>query len=222
MSRLIKSLLLITLFITLTTFNSNNQNQVKGIFFGIKNIIIEDTYSIDALKLKADLEFLRGTSLFFLNQKKIIDVISKYEFVSNMFLRKSYPNTVKIIISEKKPIAVQVIGNDKFFITIKGEKLNYINTEAYKDLPIIFGNQKNFSSFYNEINESNFTTSQVKAFYYFDIGRWDIVLKNDKTIKLPKKNYMKILKKIDSILLDSSFSKYKIFDYRIEGQLILQ
>ena len=222
MSRLIKSFLLITLFFTLTTFNTNNQKQVKGIFFEIKNIIIEDTNSVDLIKLKADLEFLRGASLFFLDEKKIIDAISKYDIISNMSLRKSYPNTIRIIISEKKPVAIQVLGNKKFYITPEGEKLNFFNTEAYKDLPVIFGNQKNFGSFYKEINQNNFISSQVKAFYYFEIGRWDIVLVNNKIIRLPKKNYMKLFKKIETILVDSNFSKYKIFDYRIEGQLILQ
>ena len=222
MSRLIKSFLLIILFITLTTCNSSNQKKVKGIFFEIKNIIIEDTSLINLVKLKTDLEFLRGTSLFFLDEKKILDVISKYDFISNMSLKKSYPNTIKIIISEKIPIAIQILGNKKFYITLEGEKLIFLDSEFYKDLPVIFGDQKNFNSFYAEINQSNFTSSEVKAFYYFDVGRWDIVLKNDKIIKLPKNNYMKILKKIDIILTDSNFSKFKIFDYRIEGQLILK
>ena len=222
MSRLIKSFLLIILFITLTTYNSSNQKKVKGIFFEIKNIIIEDTSLINLVKLKTDLEFLRGTSLFFLDEKKILDVISKYDFISNMSLKKSYPNTIKIIISEKIPIAIQILGNKKFYITLEGEKLIFLDSEFYKDLPVIFGDQKNFNSFYAEINQSNFTSSEVKAFYYFDVGRWDIVLKNDKIIKLPKNNYMKILKKIDIILTDSNFSKFKIFDYRIEGQLILK
>lgn len=222
MSRLIKSFLLITLFIILTTYNSSNQKKVKGIFFEIKNIIIEDTNLINLVKLKTDLEFLRGTSLFFLDEKKILDVISKYDFISNMSLKKSYPNTIKIIISEKIPIAIQILGNKKFYITLEGEKLIFLDSEFYKDLPVIFGDQKNFNSFYAEINQSNFTSSEVKAFYYFDVGRWDIVLKNDKIIKLPKNNYMKILKKIDIVLTDSNFSKFKIFDYRIEGQLILK
>ena len=76
--------------------------------------------------------------------------------------------------------------------------------------------------FFNELVKNNFNINKIKAFYYFDVGRWDIVLKNEKTIKLPKTNYENILKEIDSILNDPGFSKYKIFDYRIKEQLILQ
>ena len=128
----------------------------------------------------------------------------------------------EIIIFEKKPIAVQILGNIKFYISEKGEKLNFFKNEFYEDLPIIFGNQKNFSSFFSEIKQSDLPSNQIKAFYYFDIGRWDIVLKNKKIIKLPEKDYMEILVKINSILNDKNFSKYRIFDYRIKDQLILE
>ena len=222
MIKLIKFFLLLSLFLILTTYNSNKEKNYKSIFFKIENIKIENTKIVDLLELKRDLEFLKGTSLLFLDEVKVINVITKYEFIENMRLRKSYPNTVEIIIFEKKPIAVQILGNTKFYISEKGEKLNFFKNEFYEDLPIIFGNQKNFSSFYSEIKQSDLPSNQIKAFYYFDIGRWDIVLKNEKIIKLPEKDYMEILVKINSILNDKNFSKYRIFDYRIKNQLILE
>ena len=48
-----------------------------------------------------------------------------------------------------------------------------------------------------------------------------ITLKNDKIIKLPKENYVKILKSFISLNQDKKFDQYKIFDYRINNQLIL-
>ena len=222
MIKTIKFFLLLSLFLILTTYNSNKEKNYKSIFFKIENIKIENTKIVDLLELKRDLEFLKGTSLLFLDEVKVINVITKYEFIENMRLRKSYPNTVEIIIFEKKPIAVQILGNVKFYISEKGEKLNFFKNEFYEDLPIIFGNQKNFSSFYSEIKQSDLPSNQIKAFYYFDIGRWDIVLKNEKIIKLPEKDYMEILVKINSILNDKNFSKYRIFDYRIKNQLILE
>ena len=54
------------------------------------------------------------------------------------------------------------------------------------------------------------------------MGRWDIILKNEKIIKFPDKNYLDILPKINLMLDDNNFSKYKIFDFRVKNQLILQ
>ena len=72
------------------------------------------------------------------------------------------------------------------------------------------------------MEKNNFKIDTIKALYYFEIGRWDIVLKDNRTIKLPDNNYKNILIKIDSILNENSFSKYKIFDYRIKDRLVLK
>ena len=89
-------------------------------------------------------------------------------------------------------------------------------------MPIIFGNQKNFDLFLKEIKNHKFPEDQIKAFYYFDIGRWDIILKNGKTIKLPEKNYLEALTNLNDIIYNDNFKKYSIFDYRIKDQLILE
>ena len=76
--------------------------------------------------------------------------------------------------------------------------------------------------FYNNLKKNYFKINKIKAFYYFEVGRWDIALKDNRVIKLPEVDYEKVLMQVDVVLNDSNFSKYKIFDYRIKDQLILQ
>ena len=215
-------LLLIFFFIVFSTFNSNVQKQNFSIIFPIKNIIIENTLAVDLIKLKSELESLKNTSLFFLNENKIVDIVEKHDFISNAQLKKKFPSTLKIFISENIPVATEIDDKKKYYLTKEGKKINYIELQAFENLPVIFGKHKNFSFFYNKLTKSNFNINKIKAFYYFDIGRWDIVLKDERIIKLPNTNYEVILKEIDSNLNNSSFSKYKIFDHRIKDQLILQ
>ena len=222
MIRVNKLLLLIILFFILTSYNFNEQKKNVSLFFPIKEIIIENTTAVDLTKLKSDLDFLNNTNLFFLNKEKLVDIANKHNFISSIKLKKKYPNTLKILIFEKEPVAIQIIEKNKYYITKNGEQLNYFNLETYQDLPVIFGHQNNFSYFFKELEKSNFLIEEIKGFYYFDVGRWDIVLKNEKTIKLPEKDYQDILLKVNLILNDNNFSKYKIFDYRNKDQLILQ
>ena len=213
--------LLIFFFITFTTYNSNEKKNFS-IIFPINKIIIKGTYAVDLIKLKAELEFLRKTSLFFLKDKEIIKVTKIYDFISGIQLKKKYTNTLKITISEDIPVVTEIKEKKRYYLTKDGKKINYIELKAYENLPIIFGNHKNFSFLLNQLQVSNFSINKIKAFYYFDVGRWDITLKDNRTIKLPATNYEKILVQMDSILNNSSFSKYQIFDYRIKDQLILQ
>jgi len=222
MKRPLKLYFLIFIFFILSTYNIKDNKESFSIFFPIKEILITNNIATNLFELKSDFNFLINTSLFFLNEEKILITTNKHDFISSIQLKKKYPNTLKIKISEKIPVATQIMGKKKFYITNDNRKINFIDLKIYNDLPSIFGKHKNFDIFYNELKEYNFKISEIKAFYYFDAGRWDIVLKNEKIIKLPKKNYLSLLLKINSMLYDNSFSKYKIFDFRIKNQLILQ
>ena len=217
-----KFFLLIFFFVVFTTYNFNEQKQNFSIIFPIKEITIEGVHAFDLRKLKSELEFLRNTSLFFLKKKEITRVSDKYDFVSSVQLKKKYPNTLKISISENIPVATEINKKKKYYLTEKGEKINFIELKAFKNLPLIFGNHKNFSKFFFKLKKSNLNIGKIKALYYFDIGRWDILFKDERTIKLPKTNYENILAEIDMILNNPDFSQYKIFDYRIKDQLILE
>ena len=61
----------------------------------------------------------------------------------------------------------------------------------------------------------------IKSFYFFESGRWDLILHDDKVIKLPITNYLFSLKNFMLSKTNSNFNNYKIFDYRIKDQLIL-
>ena len=60
-----------------------------------------------------------------------------------------------------------------------------------------------------------------KSFYFFESGRWDLVMHDDKVIKLPNRNYLSSLENFMLTKDNSNFNIYKIFDYRIKDQLIL-
>ena len=83
---------------------------------------------------------------------------------------------------------------------------------------------KNFSLFYSILEESNFQTDIVDNFKYHEINRWDILLKNGKLVKLPSERDKSIesLKKFLLIYQKEKFKKFKVFDFRVKNQLIMQ
>ena len=193
-----------------------------SIIFPVKEILIKNNMAINLLKFRSDLSFLINTNLFFLNKEKILETVNKHDFIANIQLKKIYPNTLKILIIEKIPVATQIINKKKFYITKKNEKINFIDLKIYEDLPSISGKNNNFNIFYNDLKKNNFKIKKIKEFHYFGVGRWNVVLMNDKVIKFPEKNYLDILPKINLIIDDNNFSKYKVLDFRIKDQLILK
>ena len=213
---------LVFIFLIFSTYNRGYNKKNYSIFFSIKEILIENEIATNLLELKSDMSFLMNSSLLFVNDEKILNIISKHEFITSIELEKKYPNSLKIKLIEKIPVATQIIDKKKFYITKDNEKINYIYLEIYENLPTIFGRHKNFNIFYSSLKNNNFKINDIKAFYYFEVGRWDIVLKNEQIVKFPDKNYLDLLPKINLMLNDKNFFKYKVFDFRIRNQLIIE
>ena len=100
-------------------------------------------------------------------------------------------------------------------------EIEFFKNTTLEKLPNIFGKQKNFLQIYSALTEIEFPISEIKSFYYFDIGRWDLILKNNRVIKLPVRNFTNSLKNYLELNKEINFEKYLIFDYRIKDQLIL-
>ena len=114
------------------------------------------------------------------------------------------------------------IDKKKYYVLRTGEKINFIENNNFKNLPVIFGfGIKEFPLLYKTLEKINFKLNQINSFYYFKIGRWDIKLNNGILIKLPEKEYEKSLEKFIKVYSEIKRDKYKIFDFRIENQLIL-
>lgn len=211
---------LIIMLILLTTYTPKF-NYIITSKLNIQKIIVENITIIDSVEIKKKLNFLYKTNLFFLNINKIEENLKNISFIKSYSIKKIYPNTLKLIIYEKKPIAILQKKKEKFYISEKGSLINYKKIERYEELPIVFGNEKNFYALYQNLNKIKFPLNEIKSYYFFESGRWDLVLRNDKVIKLPVKDYLFSLKNFMISQKNKKLNYYKIFDYRIKDQLIL-
>ena len=211
---------LITLFILLTTYTPNF-NFILSSNLNIQQIKIENNSVIESDKIKKKLSFLYEENLFFLNINDIKENLNDEIFIESFSIKKIYPNKIKLIIVEKKPIAILHNKKKKFYISDKGDLIKFITLEIYNDLPTVFGDGENFYSLFQELQNIRFPLEMIKSFYFFESGRWDLIMYDDKIIKLPINNYIFSLNNFMKLKSNSNFNNYKIFDYRIKDQLIL-
>tara|TARA_B100000886_G_scaffold324158_1_gene268586 strand:+ start:2694 stop:3353 length:660 start_codon:yes stop_codon:yes gene_type:complete len=214
---LISLLLLLILSTYYSTAKFNNYFNLD-----IKKIILENNEIMSENELNKNLSFLYGKNLFFITKKSIERKINQDSFIEKLEIKKIYPNKLKIKVYEKKPIFILQNKKKKYYYTDSDKILDYIYIEKFKNLPLVFGRKADFELFYNNLKKINFPIGTIKSFYLFESGRWDLKTQDNKTIKLPSKNYDESLKNYISITDKDIFKKYIIFDYRINGQLILK
>ena len=89
----------------------------------------------------------------------------KFDFVSS-FNVKNISNTIKILVIEKKPVAV-FVQEKKIFISDNGDLINYTKNENFLNLPILFGKKTNFHNLYTQLKRINFPINTKQIFSLF-------------------------------------------------------
>ena len=208
------------LFILLTSYIPKFKLNTN-LRFSINEIKLDGNFVLKDEEIIKRLNFLYKENLFFLNTEKIEKNLKKETFIGSYKIKKIYPDTLKLTIMEKVPIAILLNKKKKFYISDKGDLINFADIEIYKDLPTVFGNKEKFYILYKDLKDIEFPLEKIKSFYYFESGRWDLVTLESKVIKLPVGDYLLSLNNYMKFINDKSFNDYKIYDYRIKDQLIL-
>ena len=209
------------LLLLLSTYNIQKSAKLNS-GLNIDKIYIENIKFIDEINIKKKLSFLYETNLFLLNEEDVKLKLNEVDLIDSFEVKKIFPNKIKIKIYENIPIAIIQNKTEKKFYTKNGKAIKFFEIDELSNLPLVFGDHKNFSDFYKILKKVNFPLSEIKKFYLFESKRWDIVTKNNQTIKLPIKNYEISLQNFIDLKDQINFGKYKIFDYRINNQIILK
>ena len=215
--RLIIAILLLVL---LSTYKPQNFILSNG--FNIEEIKIENNFILNETDIKKELNFLYQKNLIFLRNSEIANILKQIDFIKSFEIKKIYPKKIIIKIYEKKPIAILQYKKDKFYISESINLINFIVLENYKNLPIVFGKKKNFKELYINLKKIDFPLDLIKKYYFYESNRWDLEIYQKKIIKLPTKNYIQSLEKFINFKMENNIDKYKVFDYRINNQLILK
>ena len=161
-------------------------------------------------------------NLLFLKNAEIKQLLFDESFIESFKIKKKYPETLKIEIFEKKPIAILLNKKGKFYVSEKIDLIKFKKLPKYKNLPYILGDRDKFEILFNNLNSINFPLEKINKYILFETKRWDLITENKKTIKLPPKDYIMSLKNYLEIENKNDFKKFKVFDYRINNQLILK
>jgi len=208
--------ILIYFFLLLVVGSINNINLTSLKLQNINDISITGLDIKDKLNLLKQIEHFNQNNIFLINKIDLADKIESNTLVEDYSIFKRYPSSLDINIKKTKFLAkinkngqIFYIGSNRKFV--KNDTLN-------NELPFIFGNPEviEFFKIKEIIDKSKISYSDIKNLYFFPSKRWDIELRNNTIIKLPKDNINFALNFAIEFLDDNKF-----IDARIENQIIL-
>ena len=227
MKKLYRIVLLLIALIFLSTYNPNKFDLTKeknNPFFKIKNITILNTSLVEKHEIDQKLREIYNKNIFFIKRSDIEVPLKNIDFLEKIEVKKKYPNTVIVKIYETKPIAIIFKKKNKYFLDSSSNLVTFRENTNFDELPGVFGKEAehNFVYFFQRLKNNNFPRKQVKNFYYFQVGRWDLQLTNNQIIKLPYNKTDEAIIKSVELLNRKDFKNYNIIDLRVPGKIIVE
>ena len=213
-----KIIFYISLVIFLGTVNNKNLKN-----FDLPKINMID---IEGIEFNNN-EFLKITNLIKFNnllsiqKSQINEILNSNNLIEEYEVFKRYPSSLEIKIKKTNFLASTNINGKNYLVGSNGK---FIDTKNYsKNLPFVFGNFKTeeFIEFKNIILQTDFEYDNIKNFYYFPSGRWDIEMISGILIKLPITGIKESLNLSIELLNNIEFSNVKILDIRQKNQIVI-
>jgi len=227
MKNIYRIILLLVSFFLLSTYTPKDYkitNKKVYNFFKIKEITVLNTEIINENDILKKLKDVYGKNIIFVKKDSIEKPLLTVDFLEKIEVKKKYPNTIIIKIHETKPIGILFKNEKKYFLDSMSKLIVFNKNLSTGNLPSIFGEyaQNNFLEFSKKLKKNNFPYNKIKNYYFYQIGRWDLQLLDDKIIKFPETNVQNaILKSID-LIKRGDFKKYKIIDLRLNDKIIVE
>ena len=208
-------------FLILILFASiNNKNFLKSKILKLEDFSIFGLSKEENYKLKSKLNNFKSQNIFFIDSNEMKRILDSDVLIESYNILKIYPSKLSIEINKTKFLANISFESKNFFI---GSNKKFVQSDFINpELPFIFGRPsvENFFDIKKKIELSSFNFSDIKEFHFFPSNRWNIQFKNGVLIKLPELNSFEYLNDIFEIVNSEKFDKVKVFDLRINGQVI--
>jgi cell division protein FtsQ len=214
-----KILIYFFLLLVVSSINNINFNDLK-----LKNV---NNINIIGLDIEDKLIFLKKinnfnlNNIFFIRKSDLINEIESNSLVEKYFIFKRYPSSIDINIEKTKFLAKINKNGQVFYLGSNGKFTK--NDFSNNQLPYIFGSPEviEFFDIKEVIDKSKITYKEIKNLYFYPSRRWDLELRNNIIIKLPKDNTNLALNLALEFLYKEEFKDVKMIDARIKNQIIL-
>ena len=213
-----KIIFYISLVIILGTFNNKNLKNFDLPKINMVNIEGIEFNDNEYLKI---MNLIKLNNLLSIQKSQIKEILNSNNLIEEYEVFKKYPSSLEIKIEKTNFLASTNINGKNYLVGSNGK---LINTKNYsQNLPFIFGNfeTEKFLEFKNIILQTDFKYNNIKNFYYFPSGRWDIEMISGVLIKLPITGIKETLNLSIDLLEDKEFSNIKILDIRQKNQIVI-
>lgn len=167
-----------------------------------------------------------GVSLVTFDVARAHETLLREPWIESASVRKVYPGKLSIDLKEREPFAVWQRGQSISVVDRNGLVLDEFNRDLYGALPILVGHgaQRQGAAFLAILDEFPSIKSRVQASLLHSERRWDILLDNRVTVKLPEVGARIALARLAKLDEEKALLSKDLvsIDMRLDDRLVMQ
>ena len=167
--------------------------------FRVENIEIIGTQNLPNDYLKNIINKHSESNIFNINLPIIYKKIIQNSWVKEGYIERILPNTIRIRILEKKPVAIWQSKNGNKLVTSNGEVISNVNVNTFKNnFPIIKGHKAKESiySILKVLETNKELAKNIWSLSFINQRRWNLHFNQGLTVHLPSTDMLVAWKKI--------------------------
>lgn len=194
--------------------------------FAIAEVQISGHAQLDEIEVLEALDLHPGSSLMTYNAGAALDRLKDNGWVSSASVKKIYPGTLKIALSERQPFGLWQRGSLISLIDQDGFVITDDVADRFAALPLFVGHgaHEQADDFLRMLDRYPAIRSRARAAVYVSNRRWDLVLDNDIEVKLPEKRIEEALDELLRLNAEAGLMTRDIVsvDLRLKNEVVVR
>lgn len=167
-----------------------------------------------------------GVSLVTFDVASAHKTLLREPWVESASVRKIYPGKLKIELEEREPFAIWQRGRVVSIVDSEGLVLDDFDENLHGSLPFLVGHgaQRQGAAFLAMLEEFPALKSRVRASMLHSERRWDVLLDNAITVKLPETDLRSALVRLSQLDEEKAILSKDIvsIDMRLDDRLVMR
>jgi cell division protein FtsQ len=180
---------------------------VSNAGFGVYEIHIAGNRRVPTSTIFAALGLKPGQSIFFIDLPAARARIMALDWIASADVVRRYPDTITVTVTEKRPYALwQAPDNRVVIVERSGGIITADGIENFSKLPKLIGAgaPEAAAGLIDAVMSHRATLARVAAYERVSGRRWNLLLSDGVTVKLPENNWQKELDALEHLIVDNS------------------
>jgi cell division protein FtsQ len=180
--------------------------------FAVSRVTLQGNERTPADAVYAALAIQQGDSIFATDPALARARLLRLPWVADAEVRRQYPDTVSVVIVEKRPFALWKNGTEMAVVERSGAVITRTGLDEFARLPLVMGKgaPEAAAPLLDAIGGARAVAARIRAAEFVSERRWNLILDGNVVVKLPEEGWQRQIGELERLIVDKGVLEREI------------